>query len=52
MKSSKDEEVIRAYDENGDLVWLSDAGVERLCLVLTGIMALAITPIFAMMMLM
>lgn len=52
MKSSKDEEVIRAYDENGDLVWISDAGVERLCLVMTGIMALAITPIFAMMLLM
>ena len=52
MKSSKDEEVIRVYDEGGDLIWLSDAGVERLCLVLTGIMALAITPIFAVMILM
>lgn len=31
---------------------VSDAGVERLCLVLTGIMALAITPIFAVMILM
>ena len=52
MKSSAEKEAISVFDENGDLVWISDVAAGRLCLVLTGIMALAISPVFVAMLLM
>jgi len=52
MKSNTEKEAISVFDENGDLIWLSDVTAGRLCLLLTGIMVLAISPIFAVMLLM
>ena len=52
MKSSAEKEAISVFDENGDLVWISDVAAGSLCLVLTGIMALAISPVFVTMLLM
>ena len=52
MKSSAEKEAVSVFDENGDLVWLSDVPAGRLCLILTGIMALAISPVFVAMLLM
>lgn len=52
MKSSAEKEAISVFDENGDLVWLSDIAAGRLCLILTGIMAIAISPVFVAMLLM
>ena len=52
MKSSAEKEAVSVFDENGDLVWLSDVPAGRLCLILMGIMVLAISPVFVAMLLM
>lgn len=49
---SKDEEVIRAFDENGALVWLSEKAERRLGRILLGGMVLATLPVFIIVFLM
>ena len=46
MKKNRDEEVISAFDENGELVWLSEAAEQRLSWILAGVMVLATLPVF------
>lgn len=52
MNRNDDAAIIRCCDSRGDFIWLTEKGESRLSLVLTGIMALAILPVFAAMLLM
>lgn len=52
MNRKDDAVIVRCCDSRGDFLWLTEKGESRLSLVLTGIMALAISPIFAVMLLM
>lgn len=52
MNKNDDAVIVRCCDSGDDFIWLTEKGENRLCNVLTGILILAISPIFAVMMLM
>lgn len=47
-----EEAAIMSCDDRGDFLWLTEKGERRICRVLTVIMAIAISPVFAVMLLM
>ena len=52
MNKNDDAVIVRCCDSGDDFIWLTEKGENRLCNVLTGILIIAISPIFAAMLLM
>ena len=52
MNKKEEAIVIRSSDESGDFVWLSEAAENRLGWILAAVMFLAVSPVFAVMLLM
>lgn len=52
MNRNEDAVLVRCCDSGEDFIWLSEKGENRLCNVLTGLLVLTVSPIFAVMLLM